>query len=404
MYQLTQYARLPQEEEWPTASLAPSQWILSSKRILKFLRRPRLIVAFVFVIAIITFVGRNLTWNASSTPSKPLFSNGTFTFHESLRPTYLDIQLQSPLAVRVAVITRRNEFERRHALRQSMLQGIPSTDVQLEYRFFLGERSPPFSFHEWILSWRIAYESVMYGDITLLNDIVDIPARLSEKRYSALKWAGNVPRDTYDYFLTIDSDTFCRMTVLARSLPHLYAQKNLKPREKPILIGRMGSHLTYFQNTVPDGYENSQGQDEVIRGPWFPYPTGIGYMLSSSLVSTLLSATPPLPHHIHYPSDDVMIGAWIAGMRYFPNSSIEFSSIAKLPDLEHSVKPRPYFPQVIETEILDNWNWHDFPGRPHHTKIGWESTCIHRWSGEEMRAFREMSEVKGEWLVKTKRN
>jgi len=399
MYPPTQYAKLPQEEEWPAGSRMLSQRIFSIPRI--FLRRSRLIVSLVLVLAVLAFVGTNFVWKTSSSVSlDPLFSNYTFRFHESLRPTYLDTPLQSPLAVRIAIITRRNEFERRQAFRQAMLQGIPSTDVQFEYRFFLGERPPPFSFTDWIRSWQIAYESFHYGDITL-NDIADVPDRLSEKRYSALKWAGKVPHDTYDYLLTIDSDTFCRMTVLARSLPRLYGQKSLKPREQPILIGRMGSHLTYFQNTVPDGNENPQDEDEVIRGPRFAYPSGVGYMLSSFLVSTILSATPPLPHHVHYPFDDVMIGAWIAGMRYFPNSSIEFSSIAASPDLEHSMKPRPYFPQVIETEVLDNLNWHDFPGRPHHTKIGWESTCIHRWSCEEMRAFREMPEVKGEWLVKS---
>ena len=77
----------------------------------------------------------------------------------------------------------------------------------------------------------------------------------------------------------MDSDTFVRFVPLARRLPELYEGKQVNPREEPVLIGRMSMHLTYFVTRVPDGNEDPGEEDEVIKGPWFQYPAGIGYML-----------------------------------------------------------------------------------------------------------------------------
>lgn len=91
--------------------------------------------------------------------------------------------------------------------------------------------------------------------------------------------AGSVSNDTYDYFMTLDSDTFVRFSPLARRLSQLYGEKKINPRQEPLLIGRIGYHLTYFLPTVPDGNKDEQEEDEYVKGPWFPYPIGIGYML-----------------------------------------------------------------------------------------------------------------------------
>lgn len=45
------------------------------------------------------------------------------------------------------------------------------------------------------------------------------------------------------------------------------------------MVGRMGKHQIYFQNTIPDGNENDADEDFFIAGPWYKYPIGIGYML-----------------------------------------------------------------------------------------------------------------------------
>lgn len=91
--------------------------------------------------------------------------------------------------------------------------------------------------------------------------------------------------------MTIDSDTFVRFVPLARRLPQLYEDKKVNPREDPVLIGRMGSHLTYFLSTVPDGNKDPNEEDEYVKGPWFSYPAGIGYMLRYALDLFLTPAT-----------------------------------------------------------------------------------------------------------------
>jgi hypothetical protein len=67
-----------------------------------------------------------------------------------------------------------------------MLPAVPPTDVLLNYTFFVG--ATPNLLKEPITSYQLAQESSKYGDITILDKVVDIPERLSEKRYSAFKW------------------------------------------------------------------------------------------------------------------------------------------------------------------------------------------------------------------------
>lgn len=219
--------------------------------------------------------------------------------------------------------------------------------------------------------------------------------------------------------MTLDSDTFCRFQVLARKLRHEHP--DFKPREQSILLGRMGQHLVYFENKVTDGSLNSTEEDLYIKGSWYSYPSGIGYVLrsvilfsryrlsfftdntilSSNTTATLLSADPPVPHHIHYPFDDVMIGSWLAALKNFHDPSIEYMTTEDHPPglPVQRVYPKPYTPHAVETEIVDEVvGWHDFKGRGgHDSPIGWESVCVHRMTPPEMRAFRGMEEVKGEW-------
>lgn len=86
-----------------------------------------------------------------------------------------------------------------------------------------------------------------------------------------------MPGHEYDYSMTIDSDTFCRFQALARRVRHYYSE--LRPQEEPILIGRMGVHLIYLKNTIPDDNLGDADEDFVMKGPWYAYPSGIGYML-----------------------------------------------------------------------------------------------------------------------------
>lgn len=126
------------------------------------------------------------------------------------------------------------------------------------------------------------------------------------------------------------------------------------------------------------------------------YADGVA-LCSSSLVKTLLSVQDPtLPHHIHYPSDDVMIGAWIAGLELFPDKNVQFEST---PEPGHPVTPKPYLPEPFHTDLLDDVDgWHDFSDRGgHNATFSWSSVCVHHVSGDEMRYFRSLAAIKGEW-------
>ena len=138
---------------------------------------------------------------------------------------------------------------------------------------------------------------------------------------------------------------------------------------------------------------------------------------SSNLTATLMNLDPPVPHHIHYPSDDVMIGMWVAGLyelhpsiHALPNGNangnlecrtddqIPGNPDEKLPSYPAKC-PAPYSPHPIDSLWVDDEHgWHDYK---HHglkdAPTGWETTCVHRMSAKEMRAFRRKEEVKGEW-------
>ncbi|KAF9555193.1 hypothetical protein CPC08DRAFT_712226 [Agrocybe pediades] len=311
-----------------------------------------------------------------------------FEFEGHEKPHYLDAPMDRPVVIRLSIMSRVDEFETRQTLRETMLDGIKPSEVKLDYKFFVGRAEDEEVWKE--LRPRILKES----DVVILDHIVDIKPRLSEKRFEGVKWAASVPHDQYDYAMTLDSDTFCRFHVLAKRLRHIYSDVN--PREKPALLGRMLQHRVYFLNTVPDDDEDPTRQDEHLAGPWYDYPGGIGYVLSSNLTATIINVEPPVAHHVLYPGDDVMIGSWVGCLRHFPDPNVQF--MTTIEPFEPAY-PKPYYPYSIDTRIINEVvAWHDFKGRGGHNKsIGWESTCIHKITLDEMRAFREMKEVRDEW-------
>ena len=50
------------------------------------------------------------------------------------------------------------------------------------------------------------------------------------------------------------------------------------------MIGRMGEHLVYFENTISDDEEDDKAEDHLFKARWYPYPVGIGYMLRSGFL------------------------------------------------------------------------------------------------------------------------
>ncbi|KAF4616130.1 hypothetical protein D9613_011266 [Agrocybe pediades] len=318
---------------------------------------------------------------------------------EDKKPAYLNAPASEPLVIRLAIISRADEFEKRQALREAMLDGIPSAYVQLDYRFFVARATGLTS---WITRQRVAREKSRYNDMEVMDSIRDVAGRISEKRFAALKWTGLSPRDQYDYSMTMDSDSFCRFRALAQRLRHVYS--DIKPRTDPVLLGSMSVQHVYYINTVPDGNPDDNEEDPHVIGPWYSYPAGIGYLLSSNLTGTLLSTDPPLPHHINYPSDDVMIGVWVAGLQYLadPNQQFESWNRDDGPVPPHRVYPKPYLPYTIKTNVVDDkTGWHDLKNRGRAERaVGWDSVCVHHLKPDEMRALRWKEEFRGEWDTK----
>lgn len=126
----------------------------------------------------------------------------------------------------------------------------------------------------------------------------------------------------------------------------------------------------------------------------------LGITFSSNVTRTIFSANPPLPHHVNYPGDDVMIGSWIAGFKSMNDPNTVFETVPEnTPPPQHRVYPMPYLPYAIDTTVIDDEvGFHDFKNRGgKEARIGWESICVHRMTSEEMKLFRTMEEVKSEW-------
>ncbi|TEB14811.1 hypothetical protein FA13DRAFT_1878351 [Coprinellus micaceus] len=331
-----------------------------------------------------------LTWRIISnlTRRPPL---KVFALDEEPRPSWLDDKTpDAPMRLRVAVISR---------AKSQCSKEFVSPRWSWTFDSSLGRQRGLFSW--WTIS-HLESEIEEHGDIEYLRDIDDVKERLSEKRFAALGWGGSVRRTDYDWFMTMDSDTFVRFGALSRRLGLLLKERDVNPQTQSVLVGRMAAHRLFWENRIPDGSTDDPWEEDLfLKGPWYDYPIGIGYMMSPFLVETLLSLDPPPPHHIHYPNDDVMIGGWIAALKHFPDTSIDFQTTPEhSPEPVHKVVPRPYLPHPIDTVVIDDKEgWHDYAGRKvgYDAPFSWSSVCLHHLHPKEMRMLRAMDAIKGEW-------
>lgn len=116
-----------------------------------------------------------------------------FLFDAIPKPLYIDTPIDRPLVIRLAIICRVDAFERRETIRAAVLDGVPQGDVRLEYKFFVGRVKGLDGYGETAMEGtrtmrRITRENEVHGDIVVLHDIEDVPERISEKRFAALRW------------------------------------------------------------------------------------------------------------------------------------------------------------------------------------------------------------------------
>lgn len=228
--------------------------------------------------------------------SLPSIPTAAYVFHKTPRPSWLSTATPaSPLIMRLAIITTVDDFKRREAMRNSFLRGLPRSLVSLEHVFVVGHKQypPPSSAGLFgsmsSIDERVRKEHAQFGDMLILP-LVDNLKHMSEKRYRAIQWGARTPHDQYDWFMTIDADTFCRIPALVRRLTVDERTNNIAPRKEPAMIARQFSHKVYFNYTVYDvagvngavdhtAPEDADRSDVIFEGPWYPYPGGIGYLL-----------------------------------------------------------------------------------------------------------------------------
>ena len=125
------------------------------------------------------------------------------------------------------------------------------------------------------------------------------------KRLAALEWvrshlhlratqylidqkAADAPSSSYDFFVTMDTDSFIRFRYLAVRLHSM--KPNADPRTEEILWGR-------FLNSKQSWHDSKKYFTEATEP--FKYPSGMTYLMSSMLVDTLSKSSPPA--NIPYP-------------------------------------------------------------------------------------------------------
>jgi hypothetical protein len=289
------------------------------------------------------------------------------------KPQWLTLQptRSKPFVLRIAIITHPSDFVKRQAIREHILSNVPTSAVQFQHRFIMGY-SPPASQHEDFL---VLEEMHMYRDI-LRFDMIEDPRRMGEKRWRMLRWAAEAHRSTYDYFLSLDTDAFVRLHALALRMHAMHPE--FRPRDESILWSQTNDHKVHFVANPVDDDSTVLVEDSKVFSPtefrgteWYTYPVGFAFLMSSHLVSRLTSPEIKLAHHVHFPSDDVVIGMWIS----------EWAGDTRI------VSDRPGF--------------HDPPGHNRHPEdedpIDWGTVAIHHVQPWEFRELRKVKEWEGEW-------
>lgn len=88
------------------------------------------------------------------------------------------------------------------------------------------------------------------------------------------------------------------------------------------------------------------------------------YLFSSALVQRLTAPGVVLPHHVHYPLDDMLIGNWVAD--WAAGTEVVDDRDGFHDALGHSERWRPDVPKAVD----------------------WDSVVVHKLGWREMRGLR----------------
>lgn len=119
---------------------------------------------------------------------RPIWNGPTYSFDKEPRPAWMTVVTESPvktpLSLRVAVLSHPKEVERRELIREYMFKGVPRNEVHIDHCFLVGK---PSGWSAQGKLEKLLQEQEEHQDLVIL-DIEDSKKRLSQKRYSGLKW------------------------------------------------------------------------------------------------------------------------------------------------------------------------------------------------------------------------
>jgi hypothetical protein len=162
------------------------------------LRRPptRILAVCLAAVVLLALSGHVFLLRSPSSPSllaEKGLKSSAFNFTET-KPAWLAKPVSgehAPLVIRMAIISHPKEVERRATIRKSVLAGIPKSEVDLTYKFFVGTASAPDDMEdggeEARMDAAVREEQKEHGDLVVL-DMQENLARMGEKRWRMFHW------------------------------------------------------------------------------------------------------------------------------------------------------------------------------------------------------------------------
>jgi len=206
----------------------------------------------------------------------------------------------------VIITTSPNDVLVRTTIRKTWLRLSTKTPSMFRHIFPIGFKNLSSN-----TSNDLYIEKREFGDIVPLHNLIDSYNKLSSKTALSISYA--VENYEFKYLLKVDGDSFVRLGSLLKSLRDIEHKRLywgfLDGRARPLRKGKW------------------KEPEWILCDRYLPYQLGGGYVLAYSLAHYIHQNLPLLKF---YRSEDVSVGAWLAGLdiKYIhdPRFDTEFTS------------------------------------------------------------------------------
>ncbi|KAL3525094.1 hypothetical protein ACH5RR_013466 [Cinchona calisaya] len=227
--------------------------------------------------------------------------------------------LQSQFSLLIGILTRPDNYERRHFLR--LIYGIQSTPLaKIDVKFVFCKLNKPEQ------RTYISLEIMRFRDIMILNCIENMN---NGKTYTYFSSLPKILPQHYDYVMKADDDVFLRLAPLALSLQPL-------PRSD-----------LYYGFVIPCHSMN----------PFAHYMSGMGFILSWDLIEWITVSE--IPANDTFGPEDKLVGKWLnmgkKAMNRFSNKPAMYDYPGTNGRCSHDL-----IPDTIAVHRLKKWEqWFD---------------------------------------------